>query len=80
MRPLVSRARRSGAAALRAELVERAALRGRVELAGPVLAADDPTYRGVQVPLVFWKVLIYRPTGQDLRARAFLVTQSLKGL
>ncbi len=49
-------------------------------LAGPVLAADDPTYRGVQVPLVFWKVLIYRPTGQDLRVRAFLVTQSLKGL
>lgn len=49
-------------------------------LAGPVLAADDPTYRGVQVPLVFWKVLIYQPAGQDLRTRAFLVTQSLKGL
>jgi endonuclease G len=44
------------------------------------LAADDPTYRGVQVPLVFWKVLIYQPAGQDLRTRAFLVTQSLKGL
>ena len=49
-------------------------------LAGPVLAVDDPIYRGVQVPLVFWKVLIYQPDGQDLRARAFLVTQSLKGL
>lgn len=49
-------------------------------LAGPVLAPDDPEYRGVQVPLVFWKVLVYRPTGQQLRARAFMVTQSLKGL
>src|SRR4029079_8896768 len=38
MRPLVSRARRSDADALRAELVERPALRGRVELAGRVLA------------------------------------------
>jgi hypothetical protein len=49
-------------------------------LAGPVLAPDDPVYREVEVPLVFWKVLVYRPTGQQLRARAFLVTQSLKGL
>ena len=49
-------------------------------LAGPVLAATDPLYRGVQVPLVFWKVLVYRPNGQQLRARAFLVTQSLQGL
>lgn len=49
-------------------------------LAGPVLAADDPVYRGVQVPLMFWKVLVYRPAGQDLRARAFVVTQSLKGV
>jgi len=54
---------------------------GRVSvLAGPVLAADDPVYRGVRVPLMFWKVLVYRPDGQQLRARAFLVTQSLKGL
>jgi endonuclease G len=54
---------------------------GRVSvLGGPVFAADDPVYRGVQVPLVFWKVLVYRPTGEQLRARAFLVTQSLKGL
>lgn len=49
-------------------------------LGGPVLAADDPPYRGVLVPLMFWKVLVYRPDGQELRARAFLVTQSLKGL
>ena len=30
--------------------------------------------------MMFWKVLVYRPDGQELRARAFLVTQSLKGL
>lgn len=50
---------------------------------GPELADDDPRYRGVQVPLSFWKVLAYRaggaPDGQ-LRARAFRVTQSLDGL
>lgn len=49
-------------------------------LGGPVFVADDPVYRGVQVPLVFWKVLVYRPAGEQLGPRAFLVTQSLKGL
>ncbi|WP_299034823.1 DNA/RNA non-specific endonuclease [uncultured Pseudokineococcus sp.] len=35
-------------------------------LTGPVLAADDPSYRGVQVPWLFWKVVAWRrpaPTG-----------------
>jgi len=30
-----------------------------VVLTGPVLAADDPTYRGVQVPRLFWKVVAW---------------------
>ena len=46
---------------------------------GPVLAADDPEYRGVRVPLSFWKLLAYRIDG-ELRCRAFLLTQSLDGL
>ena len=46
---------------------------------GPVLHADDPAYRGTQVPREYWKVLAYRMQG-SLRARAFLLTQSLDGL
>ena len=45
-------------------------------LAGPVLAADDPAYRGVQVPREFWKALAYVRDGVA-RVRIFLVTQSL---
>lgn len=62
---------------------------GRVSVfAGPVFADDDPIYRGVAVPLSYFKVLVYRdgrwqneqaPTG-DLQARAFLLTQTLSGL
>ena len=48
--------------------------------AGPVLAADDPTYRDVvQLPREFWKVVVYRVDGR-LRFRAFLLTQSLDGI
>lgn len=50
---------------------------------GPVFADDDPAYRGVAVPLSFWKVLAYRldDTRDDaLTCKAFLVTQSLEGL
>jgi endonuclease G, mitochondrial len=48
-------------------------------IAGPVLADTDPEYRGVQVPIEFWKVLIYQLNG-ELRTRGFIVTQSLDGL
>lgn len=48
--------------------------------AGPVLAADDPPYRDlVRVPRDHWKVVAYR-LGEQLRSRAFLLTQSLDGL
>lgn len=52
---------------------------------GPVFADDDdPVYRGVAVPLSFWKVLAYRsPDAEaeaELTCKAFLVTQSLGGL
>lgn len=46
-------------------------------LAGPVLAKDDPSYRGiVQLPREHWKVVVYRLDGQ-LRFKAFLLTQNL---
>ena len=31
----------------------------------PVLASDDPTYRGLQVPRQFWKIAAWARTGED---------------
>lgn len=42
-------------------------------LTGPVLAADDPQYRGIQIPRSFWKVVAWRKAG--LKAAAFLLSQ-----
>jgi endonuclease G len=47
--------------------------------AGPVLHPDDPPYRGVQLPVEHWKVVVYRLDGR-LRAKAFVLTQDLDGL
>ena len=47
--------------------------------AGPVLDPDDPPYRGVQLPVEHWKVVVYRLDG-ELRAKAFVLTQDLDGL
>jgi endonuclease G, mitochondrial len=45
---------------------------------GPVLAADDPPYRGlVQVPREHWKVVVYRLDGA-VRFRCFLLTQQIE--
>lgn len=46
---------------------------------GPVLAADDRPYRGVQLPREYWKVIAFREGGV-LEARAFLLTQALDRL
>ncbi len=46
---------------------------------GPVLAPDDPPYRGVQLPVEHWKVVVYR-LDEELRAKAFVLTQDLDGL
>jgi endonuclease G len=47
--------------------------------AGPVLDPEDPPYRGVQLPVEHWKVVVYRLDGR-LRAKAFVLTQDLDGL
>lgn len=41
----------------------------------PVLAADDPPYRGIRVPLRFFKVVAWR-TGDALAAAGFVLDQS----
>ena len=43
---------------------------------GPVLADDDPVYRGVGIPRQFWKVTAWATDGTDLRAAAFLLDQT----
>ena len=48
--------------------------------AGPVLAKDDPPYRGiVQLPREHWKVVVYRMDGQ-LSFRCFVLSQDLDRL
>jgi endonuclease G len=44
-------------------------------LTGPVLAQDDPVYRGVQIPRMFWKVAAWASAG-ELRATAFVLDQT----
>lgn len=42
---------------------------------GPVLADDDPVYRGVGIPRLFWKVAAWA-SGDRLRATAFVLDQT----
>jgi endonuclease G len=46
-----------------------------VVLAGPVLESTDPPYRGIQVPLRFWKVVAFVQDGA-LAATGYLLDQS----
>lgn len=43
---------------------------------GPVLASDDPVYRGVGIPRRFWKIAAWSPDGRSLAASAYLLDQS----
>jgi endonuclease G len=49
---------------------------------GPVLAADDDTYRGVQLPRQFWKVVAMAKQSGGLSVTAYLLSQEalIKGL
>ena len=42
---------------------------------GPVLLPDDPTYRGAQIPLAFWKIMVFRAPAGDGSASAYLISQ-----
>ncbi|MDF2508517.1 MAG: endonuclease [Microbacterium sp.] len=41
----------------------------------PVLAADDPAYRGIRIPLQFWKIAAWQGT-DGLAAAGFVLDQS----
>jgi endonuclease G len=49
---------------------------------GPVFAADDDQYRGVQLPRQFWKVVAMAKQSGELSATAYLLSQEqlIKGL
>ena len=58
-------------------------LRFRVTVfSGPVFAADDDQYRGIQLPRQFWKVVAMVKQSGDLSATAYLLSQDqlIKGL
>jgi endonuclease G, mitochondrial len=44
-------------------------------LSGPVLDGDDPRYRGVALPLQYWKVVSMMRTDGKLSATAYLLSQ-----
>jgi endonuclease G len=43
---------------------------------GPVLADDDPVYRGTGIPRRFWKIAAWSPDGSTLATSAYLLDQS----
>lgn len=45
---------------------------------GPVLAADDPLYKGVRLPLAFWKVVVHVRADGTTASAAYVLEQ--KGL
>jgi endonuclease G len=42
---------------------------------GPIFKSDDPVFRGVQVPLDFFKVILWLDDEQQLKATAFKLSQ-----
>ena len=42
----------------------------------PVLGADDPPYRGIRIPLRFWKVAAWIDDAGELAAAGFILDQS----
>jgi endonuclease G len=42
---------------------------------GPVLAGNDPVFQGVQIPLAFWKIMIFKKQDGALSATAYLISQ-----
>jgi endonuclease G len=42
---------------------------------GPIFSETDPVFRGVQIPMEFWKMVVWRDDRNKLRATAFKLTQ-----
>lgn len=46
---------------------------------GPIFHADDREYRGIALPVEYWKLLVFQEQGV-LKSRAFVLTQNLEHL
>lgn len=42
---------------------------------GPIFVGTDPTYKGVQVPMRFFKIVVWRNGAGDMKATAFVLSQ-----
>jgi len=45
-------------------------------ITGPIFDEDDPTYRGVKIPLDYWKVVVAVDANDQLFATGYVLTQS----
>lgn len=45
---------------------------------GPIFAATDPVYKGIQVPMEFWKIIVWFDQTGNLKATAFKLSQADK--
>jgi endonuclease G len=43
---------------------------------GPIFSDNDPVFRGVQIPLEFWKLVVWRNEKNKLKATAFKLSQA----
>jgi len=43
---------------------------------GPVFSDDDPVFGSIQIPLEFWKIILWYNDNDELRATAFTLSQS----
>ena len=59
------------------DYVEAGAQRATV-VAGPVMLATDPVFRGERIPQSFWKILVTASPKGKLRASGFLLRQSIR--
>ncbi len=43
---------------------------------GPIFSDNDPVFRGVQIPMEFWKLVVWKNEKKKLRATAFKLSQA----
>lgn len=43
---------------------------------GPIFAENDPVFKGIQVPMEFWKLVVWRDAKKKLKATAFKLSQA----
>jgi endonuclease G len=65
---------------LELELLEKAVLReqdgAKISVYnGPVFSEDDPVYKGIQVPMLYWKIVVWRNAAGKFKTTGFLLSQ-----